>query len=213
MQDLADELRIKGALRTPALTDALLNVDRGDFVPAEHARFAYVDDALSIGHGQTISQPYTVIFMLELLEVKPGERVFEVGYGSGWQTAMLAWLVGGGVAGRSSVDPPIYAMELVPELCEFGRTNVAKYPGLVERVRFLCGNARDGVPEMDDEFFDRIIVAANVTDFPSKWRDQLKVGGIMVYPAQDSIFREVKISQDEFIRQQFSGFVFVPMVG
>src|SRR3989344_651660 len=83
-----------GVLQSERITRALQVVDRADFVPKAQKHLAYADEALSIGFGQTISQPYTVVFMLERLAAEEGNVVLEVGYGSGWQTAMLAELVG-----------------------------------------------------------------------------------------------------------------------
>ena len=80
------ELERKGVLKSKRIVDALLAVDRVDFVPGHMRDLVYADEALPIGYGQTISQPYTVVFMLELLGVRAGDIVFEVGYGSGWQT-------------------------------------------------------------------------------------------------------------------------------
>src|SRR3989344_7412944 len=113
---LADELIKKGVLKNPRLIEAFRAVDRKKFVPDEFEAFAYRDEPLPIGEGQTISQPWTVAFMLDLLDPQQGENILEIGYGSGWQTALLA------AAGAN-----VYAIERVPKLCEFGKRNFEEF--------------------------------------------------------------------------------------
>lgn len=195
-----------GVLRSERIAQALEGVDRADFVPEAQRHLAYSDEALSIGFGQTISQPYTVVFMLERLAVEEGDVVLEVGYGSGWQTALLAELVG--EQGR------VHAMEIVPELCSFGKENVAKYPALSARVSFSCNDASAGLPDIAKTAggFDRIIAAASVPRVPVVWREHLKAGGVLLYPKDWSIFKETKNVQGEFAVDEYPGFVFVPFV-
>src|SRR3990167_11474236 len=113
---LADDLIKKGVLKNPRLVEAFRAVDRKNFLPDYSDEEAYGDHPLSIGEGQTISQPWTVAFMLELLGPKPGENIMEIGYGSGWQTALLA------ASGAN-----VWAIELVPGLCKFGKENFEKF--------------------------------------------------------------------------------------
>ena len=132
-ESLIFSLKEKGVLRDPRIEDALWNVDRKNFVPPEFRDSAYLDDALPIGFGQTISQPYTVVFMLELLEVSEGEKVLDVGYGSGWQTALLAHLVGD--------KGLVFGVEIVRPLCDIGAQNIATYPELALRITLECRDA------------------------------------------------------------------------
>lgn len=203
MEELIRELKNKGVLRSKRIEEALRAFDRTDFVLEEEKGSAYLDTALPIGFGQTISQPYTVIFMLELLRMKEGMQILEVGYGSGWQTALLAHLVG--ERGK------IFAMEIVPELCRFGEKNVQKYLELSKRVSFYCHSAAGKLPEIKVGF-DRIIAAADVRNLPEAWRVSLKVDGVLVYPSTSSIFKETKVSETEFLKEEYPGFVFVPFV-
>lgn len=205
MEDLIQELKRKKVLKSARIAAALREVDRADFVPENLMEFAYVDDALPIGRGQTISQPYTVVFMLELLDAAPGQKIMEIGYGSGWQTALLAHLVA--PAGE------IYAFELVPELCEMGEKNVSKYPEIMKRVALQCENASSGLPEIAKKIggFDRIICAADIEKIPASWRTELKDGGILVYPSGSSIFREIKKGAS-WKKEEFPGFAFVPFI-
>jgi protein-L-isoaspartate(D-aspartate) O-methyltransferase len=181
-------------------------VPRPDFVPKEYAHFAYEDSALPIGAGQTISQPYTVVFMLELLAPQPGDHIMEVGAGSGWQTALLAALVG--EAGH------VYAIEINPLLAEFAEEHLAKYPELTGRITWYTQNAAAGLPEVAKQThgFDGVIAAAEVGEVPTAWREQLKPGGRLVYPKAGSIFLEVKDSRGTFSVKEYPGFAFVPFI-
>lgn len=198
---LIELFKHRGVLKTPTIVRALEKVDRRNFVPEELAKFAYEDGALSIGFGQSISQPYTVVFMLELLQAKPGDKILEIGYGSGWQTALLAEL--------ASPKGHIDAFEIVPELCEFGKKNLGKYPELAERATLHCQSAAKLIESKNK--YDRIICAAEVKEVPNAWREQLKIGGRMIYPRGHSIFLEEKIA-GEWRISEFHGFVFVPFV-
>lgn len=202
MDELIRELKVKGVLRSPAIEAALRAVDRAQFVPKQLRPSAYIDEALPIGFGQTISQPYTVLFMLQKLDVHRGQAVLEIGYGSGWQTALLAHLVG--ERGR------VYAVEIVSELCEFGKENVGHFSRLANRVTFFCQNAATDIP---DVLFDRIIAAADVREVPTVWRERLKEGGTMLYPSRGSLVKEIKMPNGMWKVERYGGFVFVPFIG
>lgn len=203
MDDLIQGLRECGVLRSQKIEEALRAAPRELFVPESLRDRAYDDEALPIGQGQTISQPYTVVFMLELLEVSAGQTVLDIGYGSGWQSALLAHLVG--------ENGHVYAFEIVPELCAFGSDNLARVPSLDSRVTKFCQSATLGLPTRHGDI-DRIIVAAQVDRVPAAWREQLKVGGILLYPSGNSLWREKKVASDRFEKEEFSGFVFVPYI-
>ncbi len=202
MPPLIAHLRQIGAVHSLSLIRALEEVDRADFVPESVKSRAYEDEALPIGEGQTISQPYTVAFMLEQLQVHLGDTVLDIGYGSGWQTALLAHLVG--PAGR------VYAFEIVPLLCEQGKSNVEKYPHLARRAQCFCRSGEDGYAE--EAPFDRIIAAAEVKEVPGSWRNQMKPGGRMIYPKDDALILEVKKHDGSFETTAFPGFAFVPFI-
>lgn len=203
MKNLVKELISSGYLKTPRLIGAFGKIDRKDFVPEEIKDEAYINSALPIGHGQTISQPLTVAFMLELLQPEEGNKILEVGSGSGWQTALMASAVGD--------NGKIFAVELIPELCDFGKKNVLKYDFLKKGVvKFFCFNAAKGLP--DEAPFDRIISAAAAEEIPPAWKEQLKIGGRMVLPVKDAVRLLIKKSEDGFEEQIFPGFAFVPFV-
>jgi protein-L-isoaspartate(D-aspartate) O-methyltransferase len=203
MEELIQELLEEQILKSKAIVSALCAVDRADFVPEKILSRAYENTALPIGFGQTISQPYTVVFMLELLEVKKGQRIMDVGFGSGWQSALISHLLG--------EEGKIYAFEIRPELCKFGKQNLQKYPALISKISFFCQNAREGVAELGPNSLDRIIVAADTDEIPKIWREQLIPGGIMVYAGGHSIFKEVKKQDGSFEKREFPGFIFVPL--
>jgi len=197
---LVDDLVSSGVLRTAELVEAFRLIDRANFVLPEYKPKAYANKPLPIGFSQTISQPYTVAFMLELLQPKMGHKVLEIGVGSGWQTTMLASVVG--AAGS------VIGMEVIPELCDFARGNIAKYD-LPGSTSVQCGNAMGGWPQGAP--YDRIIAAATGEELPAAWLEQLKEGGVLVAPVQKSIIRVYR-SNDGYVRVEHPGFAFVPLV-
>ena len=118
-QSLINHLINVGVLKTPEIIKAFYKIDRAFFVPKEFHDYAYEDYPLSIGYGATISQPYTVAFMLELLQPKKGEKILDVGSGSSWTTALLAHIVG--------IKGKIFGVEIVPELIKFAKDNLKKF--------------------------------------------------------------------------------------
>ncbi len=204
MDKLINLLKVKGVLKSDSIASALWHVDRADFVKEEEKIFAYDDVPLPIGYGQTISQPYTVVFMLELLEVKEGQIILDAGSGSGWQSALLSYIVG--------EEGKVFAFEIERELYNFGKNNLKKYPELEKNIAFFCESAEHGIPGAADESIDRIIASARVKRVPEIWRKQLKKGGIMIYPMRESIFWEIKKTGGIFEKREFPGFVFVPFI-
>ena|SRR3989344_1218042 len=200
MKTLVAKLIRDGYLKTPQIIEAFSVVDRKDFVPEKHKSESYGDYPLPIGWGQTISQPATVAFMLELLQPQAGDKVMDAGSGSGWQTALLAEIVG--------EKGSAYSIERISELCEFGRSNLRKYN--FKNIHFLCADATKGLPEQAP--FDKIIAAAAGSEIPPAWLEQLKISGRIVAPIGSSIWLYIKKSETEFEKLEYPGFAFVPLV-
>jgi protein-L-isoaspartate(D-aspartate) O-methyltransferase len=154
---------------------------------------------LPIGFGQTNSQPSTVRFMLERLEVQPGDKVMDVGSGSGWTSALLAQLVGD--KGR------VYAVEKIEELVKFGRENCQALD--IKNVSFFQASSRFGLPGLAP--FDRILVSASASELPQELCDQMKTGGKMVIPIGGSLLEIEKLESGEFSTYEHKGFAFVPL--
>ncbi|MFA5051673.1 MAG: protein-L-isoaspartate O-methyltransferase [Patescibacteria group bacterium] len=200
MQNLIDE----GHLKTESIIQAFRKIHREDFLPAEMRSQAGEDHPLPIGLGQTISQPLTVAFMLELLQPKMGEMILDLGSGSGWQTALLCELVGR--------EGHIVAIERIPPLSEFGKKNVSAY-GYKNAV-FITGDGTRGYKPMAP--YDKIIVAAAAEiGVPDILLQQLKVNGRLVIPVgkyeQDMVVMD-KVGLNEFHEARYPGFQFVPLV-
>ena len=201
--DLIDGLTKQGWLKTPRIIDAFRKIKRADFLPSDSKELSGLNQALPIGYGQTISQPLVVAFMLELLKPERGERILDVGSGSGWTSALLAEIVGD--KGR------IIALEIVPELKEFGEKNTAQY-SFIEKgiVKFTCADGSKGYEE--EAPFDKILASASAGKLPPAWKEQLKGGGKIVTPIGTSIWLFIKKSKDNFEEIEYPGFAFVPLI-
>jgi protein-L-isoaspartate(D-aspartate) O-methyltransferase len=198
-QMVEDQIERRG-VRDPRVLAAMRSVPRERFVPeAERAR-AYEDRPLAIGSGQTISQPYIVAAMTEAAGVGPGDRVLEVGTGSGYQAAILA-----------AIGVEVRSLEIIPELAERARRDLvaAGYPGVVVRT----GDGWAGWPE--EAPYDAILVTAAPAEVPAALVEQLKVGGRMVIPLGTGTQELVRITRtargDE--RETLMMVRFVPMTG
>jgi protein-L-isoaspartate(D-aspartate) O-methyltransferase len=204
-EELIQHLVEDGVLKTPHIIEAFKAVDRIDFVPEEYQSEAYYDHALPIGYDQTISQPFTVAIMLEMLQPQKGDHVLDVGSGSGWTTALLAQITG-------SPDN-ILGVELVAELVEYGRNNIAKYY-LPSSCIVNASKDRIGSPRASDRF-DKILVSAASSKIPQDLIDQLAIGGTMVLPVNNILIRVHRISKTEIEKHELGayGFVFVPLIG
>lgn len=198
--NLIDSLIADGWLKTPRIIDAFIKIKRADFLPEESKDLAELNEAMSIGLDQTISQPLVVAFMLEQLNPKPGNMVLDIGSGSGWTSALLADIVG--------KEGKVIAIEVLPKLKEFGRNNAAKYGNNID---FICTNGVKGyLPQAP---YDRILASASLQDaLPQAWKDQLATDGIIVTPMKNSIWAFRKLTNGEFEEKEYPGFIFVPFI-
>jgi len=202
-ESLINLLTQDGYLKSPAIINAFKKIERADFVSPEVLNEAYANYPLPIGFGQTISQPATVAFMLELLEPRVGEKILDVGSGSGWQTALLAEIVG--PSGK------VIGLEIKDELLKLAKSNLSKHH--YQNIKLVQGNGWQGLPK--DKPFDKIVVAAAAGQISKTLMEQLKIGGRLVIPVgqdiQDIVVVE-RISQNKFTEHHYPGFVFVPLV-
>ena len=193
---MIESLIAEGVLETPSLIKAFQRVDRADFVLPPFKEDAYEDCALPIWCEQTISQPYTVAFMFELLQPQPDDRVMDIGSGSGWTTALLA-----------SLCQHVDAVERHEKLLAFSRENLAKYP--FNNVTLHKAGQTLG---LKGQYFDKILVSCSADEMPQQLLDQLSPGGTMVIPVQSSIFKVVKNPDGSLQKEEYPGFLFVPLV-
>jgi len=202
---LIDSLIEEGWLKTPKIIEAFRKIKRVDFLPKGMENLVELNEALPIGCGQTISQPLVVAFMIEQLQPQPGEKILDIGSGSGWTTALLAEIVGD--------KGKVIAMEIIPELKKFGEKNVAKY-NFIKRgqVQFICTDGSKGYEK--EAPFDGILVSASIqqAEVPRTWKEQLKIGGRIVTPIGSSIWLLTKKSEKNFEEIEYPGFAFVPLI-
>jgi len=190
----------KKGITNKKILEAINKVPRHLFMDTGFINFAYKDQAFPIGEGQTISQPYTVAFQTQLLEVERHEKVLEIGTGSGYQAAVLLEL-----------GARVYTIERHRKLFLKVQTLL---PNLGYKPNFYYGDGFKGIPSFAP--FDKILITAAAADVPEELLKQLKIGGRMVIPVGGEGYQEmtliVKKGKDEYERSTHGGFVFVPMV-
>lgn len=205
---LIDNLIESGYLKTPSIVSAFKKIKRQDFLRPEDFDLAEIDAPISIGYGQTISQPATVAFMLEKLGPRSGEKILDVGAGSGWTAALLAEAVG--KSGR------IYGLERISELADLAISNVSKYNFIKKgAVQIFCTDGYKGLPEFAP--FDKILVSAAAAEAPEELLRELKIGGRLVLPLGASgqiqaVAVMEKQASGQFKKIEYPGFVFVPLI-
>ncbi len=203
MNSLIRDLVYQGYLKTDRIIEAFSKVRRVDFVPKDLESAAQADIPLPIGQGQTISQPLTVAFMLEKLGPHPGDKILDVGSGSGWTTALLGHIVG--------KKGKVIGIERIKSLCDFSTNNLSKYH-LIEggRAKIICADGSKGY--VNEAPFDRILVSAAAAEIPKEFKKQLKIGGRLVIPVGGSIWVLERKSEKYFQETEYPGFVFVPLI-
>lgn len=203
---LINYLKEGGFIKTEKVEEAMINVDRSIFVPQKYINESYEDKPLPIGYGQTISAPSIVAYMTELLELREGDKVLEIGTGSGYQTAILSYIV--------KEKGLIISIERIKELSEIAYKNLEKL-GLHKNVKLIVGDGSIGYE--NDKPYDRILITAASPKIPNFIYDQLKNGGIAVMPV-GSIKEQklVVLKKDELgeITIEYNiSVIFVPLIG
>lgn len=183
-------------LRSENLERAFREVDRRDFIPGDYLSEAYEDYPLPLAQGSTISQPTTVAFMLELLDIQEGERVLDVGSGSGWTTALIAHMVG--------AEGFVLGLEINRGLVKFGRKNLSKYGFPHAQIE----HPDDIV--LDEESFDKILISAEMQEVPKAFLDGLRDGGLLLAPFGSSLKLMRKRDGELVTERSIEGFAFVP---
>jgi protein-L-isoaspartate(D-aspartate) O-methyltransferase len=207
-ESLIQSLVNEGYLKTPIIIEAFQKIDRKDFVIDKYKDAAYFNEALPIGEGQTISQPLTVAFMLELLEPCTGEKILDIGTGSGWQAALLSYIISKDDREKKG---KVVAIERIHNLKKMAENNLAKY-GFIEKeiTEVIEGNAAEGYER--EAPYNKIIAAASGQKIPETWKEQIAIGGRIVAPIDFSIYVLDKIGKNEFKKRQYFGFSFVPLI-
>ena len=177
------------------ILDAFGKVNREDFVPHELKSSSYYDVALPIEHGQTISQPYTIAFMLMMVDIEDKQKILEVGSGSGYVLALLSKL---------SPNGNVFGVEIIKELAENSKKQLKQF----KNVEVIYG---DGLKDVKEDGFNRIIVSASSETIPQKLLKKLNFGGIMVCPVGNSIVVIEKTRGENKVKE-YHGFSFVPLV-
>jgi protein-L-isoaspartate(D-aspartate) O-methyltransferase len=193
----------KRGIRDPHILDAMRQVPREAFVEPGLEEFAYEDGPLPIREGQTISQPYIVALMIEAAEIKPGERVLEVGAGSGYAAAVM-----------SRIADHVYAIERHPSLGEPARERIKKLG--YDNIDLRVGDGTLGW--LDAAPFDAILVAAGGPEVPQALKEQLAIGGRLVIPVggeerEQTLLKVTRTRQTDYEEEDLGGVMFVPLIG
>jgi protein-L-isoaspartate(D-aspartate) O-methyltransferase len=196
---MVEEQIVQRGIKDSSVINAMLKVERHLFVPEEYKPYAYEDTPLPIGYGQTISQPYIVALMTELLNLKKEDKVLEIGTGSGYQAAILSLLA-----------DSVFTIEIVEGLAKSAEERLKKLG--YKNVFVKCGDGYKGWKEHSP--YDKIIVTCAPEEIPQELLKQLKINGIMVLPVGD-IYQELKVvkkTEKGIITEDIIPVRFVPMI-
>ena len=199
-REMIEEMRIRYRLNASQVFSAMLKVPREKFVLPEYQDVAYSDAALSIGYGQTISQPYTVAYMTNLLELSKDTKVLEIGTGSGYQAAIL-----------SQLADKVFTIERIEPLADSAQERLEKLG--YTNVKVKAGQGEEGWKE--EAPFDAIILTAGVGKVPKTLFDQLKEGGVLVAPVgigPDKKMTKFIKRKGEIKKKEYGIFHFVPFI-
>ena len=201
---LIEHIKSIGYLKSVNIENALRNIPRELFVPDSIRHLAYVDAPLHIGSNQTISQPSTVVAMTEALDIKEGQNILEIGTGSGWQSAILAKLVG--------EKGMIYTVEIINDLVEMAKKNLEKLN--IKNVKVVKGDGSLGLKKYAP--YDRIVVTAGSPEVPDTLLNQMKKDGLMVIPVGNIYLQQMYVVRkvgNKIEKKPIGNFMFVPLRG
>ncbi len=196
-EKLINQLIESGILKSKSVIEAFKKIPRENFVRPEDKEHAYENIPLPIGSYSTISQPLTVAAMTEALSVSRGQKILEIGTGSGYQAAILSILIGN--------KGKIITLEVNKEVYEFGKQNLKDY----KNAETILSDGSVGYEK--EALYDRIIVTAAASKMPEELIKQLKVGGILVIPVAEEMFKIIKISETEIKKEFLGNYAFVPL--
>ncbi|MDG6906516.1 MAG: protein-L-isoaspartate O-methyltransferase [Nitrososphaerota archaeon] len=219
-EELIQSLKNEGILKSKVIVDALIAIPREKFLWGGTPEFlAYSDEPQTLGEtGQTISAPHMVVIMLEELDIRSGQKILEIGCGSGYEAALLGWIVSQGKAPR---EGNVVSVERNETLVEIATRKIVDL-GLSKFVNVVLGDGTLGFPPGNKgELYDRIIVAAGARKVPSLLKSQLKSGGLLLIPVGGSSYQKLlrirkKRSSEGSISYEEEGLVdcmFVPLIG
>lgn len=199
-RQLVELLRKKGITDENVLT-AINNIPRHFFLDSAFDKIAYEDRAFPIGEQQTISQPYTVAYQTQLLDIKPNDKVLEIGTGSMYQASVLA-----------EMGAKVFTIERQKKLYEKNKAFIFK--SKYRNIKFFYGDGFQGLPTY--ALFDKVIITAAAPYIPPKLVEQLKTGGMMVIPVDlgpvTQMLRLTKLADGDYAEERFDNFSFVPML-
>jgi protein-L-isoaspartate(D-aspartate) O-methyltransferase len=213
-EKLIANLTKQGTLRTPRIIQALQKVPRGKFLSTDSQEYSANDTPLPIGQGQTISAPHIVAIMNEALQLQTGQKILEVGAGSGWHAATLAEIIAPKEAPRSEWGH-VYTVEINQTLADMARKNIMN-TGYSDRVSIILGDGSRGYVEKAP--YDRIVVACAAPEIPKPLIEQLKSGGIIIIPVGSAalfqtLLKVTKEADGKLKEESLSGVSFVPLTG
>jgi len=206
-KEMVRRLSETGYIKTEKVRNAMEAVPREEFIPASNRPYAYVDQPLPIGEGQTISAPHMVAMICELLKLEKCMKVMEIGAGLGYNAAVVSQVIG--------KKCHLYTIERIDSLAEAAKDNL-KRTGLGDNVTVIIGDGTKGYKK--EAPYDRIYGTACAPQVPELLMEQLKIGGIMLIPVgeqyyfQDLVYIKRK-SEDGYEQKSMGGVAFVPMVG
>ena len=197
---LVKKIKAKG-IHDERVLEAINSVPRHFFLDTAFLEKSYEDIAFPIDEGQTISQPFTVAFQTQLLEVKKGDKVLEIGTGSGYQCCVLL-----------EMGARVYTIEYNAKLSRGAKTLLGK---MGYQAKFFCGDGSQGLPAFAP--YDKILVTAGAPVVPQALKDQLAIGGYLVIPVGDhksqKMLKITRVSDNDFEEEAFQNFKFVPLLG